>query len=464
MWQLANQLTDNTDRKHLLIKAVAGAGKTTTLVSICNQIPLNQKVLVVCFNKHISLDLAKKVPSNCKVQTLNSLGYEIIRDNGLRPKIDSWKTSNIFKEINPKLHKQYFGVMNQVISLQKADYDGSWIYPAVYMPTAEEIADKYDISLPKDRLPYAAVFDASVTDNKIIDFDDQLFYPIFYNMGTPSYDWILVDEAQDLSIVQTTLLLKLVKNSKHRATKIVAVGDPSQSIYAFRGAAIGSMDTLQQQLSADILPLSVCYRCPKSVVRYAKTIYPILEEYEGQIEGGVSRIKEQDFNPQIGDTILCRTNAPLMEWCLYLLRQKKLAMIKGDDLRKQLDKVLKKVSTLAELTAYEKGVNWEKKGRAATILLRDQLAVVRYLIKYSEEEDIPVAELLASIFAESKRPHILLSSIHKAKGLEWDCVYIIRPDLLPHPFGDPDQEKNIAYVAVTRAKKQLVFVDKETQV
>lgn len=450
---VSSQLASPEEKKHLLIKAVAGAGKTTTLVSICNQIPLDQKVLVVCFNKHISLDLTKKVPSNCKVQTLNSLGYQIIRDNGLKPKVDSWKTSNIFKQISPTLQSRYYAHMNQIISLLKADYSESG------HSTISEILDKYDISKPKEKLPYLHVLEASLCDKKVIDFDDQLVYPIYYKMGLPAYDWILIDEAQDLSIVQSTLLLKLTEANKRYNTRIVAVGDPSQCIYAFRGAAIGSMDILQSKLEADILPLSVCYRCPKSVVRYAKTLYPTIEEYEGQKEGTVSRILEEDFNPQVGDTILCRTNAPLMSTCLRLLSAKKLAMVKGDDIRKSVENLFKKTHNLEGLIEYRKKVDWSKKSKNARIKLTDELDMMAYLYRYAEYSGDTISHLIERIFGETKLPHILLSSIHKAKGLEWDTVYIIRPDQLPHPQGDPEQEKNIAYVAVTRAKKQLIFVD-----
>jgi superfamily I DNA/RNA helicase len=57
---------------------------------------------------------------------------------------------------------------------------------------------------------------------------------------------------------------------------------------------------------------------------------------------------------------------------------------------------------------------------------------------------------------------VVFSSIHKAKGLEWDKVYILRPDLMPHPIAnDRQQEENIRYVAYTRSKDKLYFVKGE---
>jgi superfamily I DNA/RNA helicase len=75
-----------------------------------------------------------------------------------------------------------------------------------------------------------------------------------------------------------------------------------------------------------------------------------------------------------------------------------------------------------------------------------------------------VAELMTrceTLFSDDKSA-VTLSTVHKAKGLEADNVYILRPELMPHPMAKtPEaiaQESNIEYVAVTRTKNKLVFV------
>jgi superfamily I DNA/RNA helicase len=71
---------------------------------------------------------------------------------------------------------------------------------------------------------------------------------------------------------------------------------------------------------------------------------------------------------------------------------------------------------------------------------------------------------IASIFADTI-PDITFSSVHKAKGLEADNVFIINRELMPHPKAKLDwekiQEQNIMYVAFTRAKNSLTFVNIE---
>lgn len=57
----------------------------------------------------------------------------------------------------------------------------------------------------------------------------------------------------------------------------------------------------------------------------------------------------------------------------------------------------------------------------------------------------------------------MLSTIHKAKGLEAERVFILKPDLMPHPKAkrgwEIDQENNLRYVAITRSKRELYLVN-----
>lgn len=441
------------EKGNLLIEAVAGAGKTTTLVEIAG---LTQKeTLIVCFNKHTALSLQERIPMNAKACTLNSLGYSIMRDNNLRAKIDTWKTSNAFKSIAPKEHKQQFAIMNQVISLTKAEYDG------YYFPSLEQIVEKYGIGEELDETHFHDVLQTCNLDNKVIDFDDQIIYPIYKQMRLPThYKFILIDEAQDLNRAQFTLLQKIAEQNIQ--TRIIAVGDPAQSIYGFRGADSDSMDNLREKFGCSTLPLSVSYRCAKSIVERAKIIYPTIECWEDAQEGTVSTIDISEFNPQVNDTVLCRTNAPLMQECIKQVKAGKLSIIKGDDIEKSLKKLIKKAGKLeTDVKEYSRKQEWDKMSKKKRIATQDMIDMLFSLIRYAKEINSTLDSVIDSLFGIERRPHILFCSIHKAKGLEWDTVYIIRPDLLPHPYGDEIEEKNIAYVAVTRAKKNLVFVTEE---
>jgi YrbI family 3-deoxy-D-manno-octulosonate 8-phosphate phosphatase len=92
--------------------------------------------------------------------------------------------------------------------------------------------------------------------------------------------------------------------------------------------------------------------------------------------------------------------------------------------------------------------------------LLDKVEAIEALSESAES----VAEVISrinSIFADES-VGVCLSTIHKAKGLEADRVFIIEPKCLPAPWVKQDweieQENNLAYVAYTRAKNELVFV------
>ncbi len=71
--------------------------------------------------------------------------------------------------------------------------------------------------------------------------------------------------------------------------------------------------------------------------------------------------------------------------------------------------------------------------------------------------------MIADIFCP-KKDAIVLSSIHKSKGLEYDNVFLLRPDLIPSKFAKTEeelrQENNLMFVAITRAKKEFKYIYK----
>jgi superfamily I DNA/RNA helicase len=101
----------------------------------------------------------------------------------------------------------------------------------------------------------------------------------------------------------------------------------------------------------------------------------------------------------------------------------------------------------------------DKMGPAAT--LNDQ---VETIVALAEGADTiaDINKRIATIFADNVTG-VTLSSVHRAKGTEADSVYIIRPDLMPHPMAKTawqrEQEMNLKYVAITRAKRLLTIVN-----
>ena len=429
---------------NLIIEAVAGSGKTTTIVEALKLTSGN--VLFLAFNKHIADELQSRVPVHVEAKTLHSLGYSICRANYPKIYVDKNKLFKILKKYyKPSEMKECYKhsrPIQQLIRLLKTDSGPDL---SIF---AKEICEQHGIELsPKLTALAAKIFSESIQDVSSIDFDDMIYYPVVnIESFDLQYDYVFVDEAQDLSKIQMDFILKL------NAKRVVAVGDSSQAIYGFRGAGFSSMDDLKNRLHAKELPLSMCYRCSKSVVRKAQSIVPHIEHTETADEGAV-HYKAGDIKQ--GDFVLCRCTAPLVSLCLRLIRSGKQAFIRGKDIGEMLKSFVYDFETEDTKILEEKirkllkeKDNPEITDRCNTVLtlLNDGLTVPG-LIKTIEE-----------VFRESG-DGIMLSTIHKSKGLEADRVHIIESRLLPHPKCKLDwqkvQEKNLEYVAITRARKEL---------
>jgi superfamily I DNA/RNA helicase len=265
--------------------------------------------------------------------------------------------------------------------------------------------------------------------------------------------------------------------------RICVVGDDRQAIYSFRGAASGGLDMMKSKLNAVEMGLTTTYRCPKKVVALAQVMVPDYKVADSAPEGIVDDANEAALieSVQVGDAVLSRTNAPLMPLCLQLLRKGVAARIEGRDLGKALVGLVRKMKGRSVPDFIGKVERWgdKMKSRARKSKNAEE--------KISGIEDqvltlVAVAEGAASVFEIEKRildifqdsdkcpkPAVVFSSVHKAKGLEWDRVFILEWTF-HKKMGRQMQavqsleEQNIRYVAITRAKNHLVRVHQTNRV
>ncbi|MGL4609023.1 MAG: 3'-5' exonuclease [Trueperaceae bacterium] len=232
-----------------------------------------------------------------------------------------------------------------------------------------------------------------------------------------------------------------------------------------------------------MLPLSVTYRCPVSHVALAKRFSPEIQAAPGAKQGEVWRIADTRLVSlvQSGDLILCRNNAPLVDAALNLLQQGKPAVVLGRDLEavllcdatelfaSSLEDCEEKIVALQQTET----VRLEKIGDvelAERLLARrlDELQALEAIVRQAGQQGITtLTELTAfirSLFTEENRP-IHLMSVHRAKGLEAERVFILYPHLMPSSYArskeDKEGEDCVRFVALTRAKETLVFVESE---
>lgn len=410
---------------NLIIEAVAGSGKTTTIVE---GMPKDKQCLFVAFNKHIATELSQRTTQDCR--TLHSVGYNLLGN----VKVNGYKVPNIAQDFGVKKKDQFNYA--KVISLHKSMGFYTWDNKV-----AEGIIKEFDVD-PFDYSLGSQIWAKMIADKVTIDFDDMIFLPVLYDLDVPKYDCVFIDEAQDLSYIQQKFIEKF-------NTRTIAVGDTNQAIYGFRGADSASMVNMKKKFSMKELPLSICYRCKSSIVEKAQKIVPHMEYY--QKGGSVSEISTDEFRPEYGDYVLCRTTAPLVSECLKQIAKGNKAIVKG----KSIGDRLKSIVNTGDIDGwYEKSIQREiSPGKRMS--LDDIYDTLKILEKESNGDMIGV---INKIFTENSNG-IIFSTIHKSKGLEANTIYIIKPELIPHPKSKMlQQEKNLHYVAITRAKERLVYV------
>ena len=176
-----------------------------------------------------------------------------------------------------------------------------------------------------------------------------VFLPNLFKFDVPKYDFVFIDECQDLNTCQRLLMLQAVKPETGR---FIAVGDPKQSIYAFAGADSESYKKLRQLPNTKELPLSVTYRCGKEIINQVKHINPLIKPHT---KNGVGEVLESFSYLDIedGDMVLCRNTFPIVSLCINLLCKGRKAYIIGSDIGLSLKNMIKNCEKRTEKFSME---------------------------------------------------------------------------------------------------------------
>lgn len=458
-------INKNTD--HTVVVARAGSGKTSTIVEGFKYLPKGKKTLMVAFNKSIADELKEKAPSYVDVMTLHSLGFRAIKQSfGAAVTLDNNKCTELVKTIIGDDYELW--ELNQSICKCVSLCKGFlWDTPA----KIGDLIDKFGIEtfeLTREKFIQHVIKALGLCKarKEVIDFDDMIWFPFVYRLNVGKFDVVFVDEAQDLNAAQIAMVMSAVKPGG----RIIAVGDPAQSIYQFRGADSEAIPNFINKLGAKTLPLSVTYRCPKKVVKLAQEMVPDIEAFEGAKEGIVEDVKAEELLKLVkpGDFILSRTNAPLVKHCMALLKGGVPANIQGRDVGSNLLYFIKK-SKAKTINKFIEYVNSWRDIEVKRLLSekKDPIACVdksECLLNLCEG-NLTIKDLkdtIEKLFNDvDDNKKVILSTTHKAKGLERDRVFVL-VNTYRHSGGG-GEEDNLWYVAVTRAKAELYLVRKASK-
>jgi len=471
---------------NIAINSTAGSGKTTVLVEISRLLPVSSKSIFLAFNKTISLELADRLPNKFETSTLHSLGLNILKrsfgNNTILSPSKVWNMANKMmlsnksitniKERNSRLFyvtKGYDHLRNSMINIDNEDEVADMLsrfslesnYGYEDLKSLDFLMNKYNSSRKRG-------------EKFEIDFTDMIYLPAtLQKLKYPKYDNILVDEVQDLNVSQSTLISKI----RSKSSRLIVVGDKFQSIYLFAGSSLSVFNSFKDAPNTESFPLSVSYRCPINVVLEAQKYSPDIM-YAPSAEYGFVGDGDLDMVDE-GDAVLCRNNSPLFEAYLGLLGEGKKAYIVGKEVAERF-KVLMKPYRNSHIGALIDGLRIQLE-QIEDVLLAKGIKKPTQHPKYQSFLDIARS---LSLIAEScsnmreldkcieeifhpQKDAVILSSIHKSKGLEYDRVFLLRPDLLPSKFAksseEMQQENNLMFVAITRAKKQFFYIRKDEE-
>lgn len=460
----------STGEENIIIEACAGGAKTSTIVEALYHLPPGRTAIFVAFNKAIADELDRRCPTNVDVATLHGVANQAVRSLGWS-KVNARKVDNILKyemvdEKCQDMVQWYWDNHKEICSFI------STLKGFIQEFTAEQVLQMaqdagiemcyYTRSMLPALYSRSLEFTAGGKGQCVIDFDDMLRLPVVRNLPLPKYDYVFVDEVQDLNSIQREIVCRL----RSARGRVVAVGDRHQAIYAFRGADSDSMELIAKRFNCIAYPLDVSYRCSQAVVAEARKIYPCIHATDYAAIGGVGRIKADSLalRVQAGDMVLCRTNAPMIASALALVKQGISVNISGGFDSVIMNYARKVAGRSGILTGEAITRFFESKILDASDKRGEYLTDIHdTLFKFLEQDKVSlvqVKEKVAKLFPEILGLSVRFSSIHRAKGLEANSVYLLRPDLIPHPKADLlEQEWNLMYVAITRAKDKFYYVD-----
>lgn len=473
------------DDCNILINAVAGSGKTTTLLELLRM--CQYKTLFLAFNKSIQEEIQGKIDERGleqgKAMTIHSLGLSAIKKHYRKFRINNNKNWDLIKKFQDR-HKRDLSRFQwtERVRLSYALMDMNDISRMFLTDDYDEVKKQFlsmsknlpEISNVKEYwLEFVEMRNESYEGNIVeIDFNDMIYLPVIKKMDIPINPYyLMVDECQDLNLCQHTLISMLIDQGDIH--KWIAVGDRNQAIYGFSGAYSSSFDLFSEKDNVCEMPLDICYRCPTDIIDSANEVYNVMsyhKSHSGSVgyETNINNIKEDSM-------VICRNSGPLISLYFKLLALNKNCFIKGEDILNTVIRFIKPYNNLTvsaamtemEYKLQDLGKAETEEGKIKFYVFKENYSnfakIVQHMCSQLETID-SFLNKLKSLFID-KENAIMLCTIHKSKGLEADVVYILDEGLIPSKFAKTEeqlrQEQNLKYVARTRAREEMYFLNIE---
>lgn len=467
---------------NIKINAVAGSGKTTTIIEYAKTRPATSKILYLAFNKSVKLEASKKFANkglnNVKVETAHSLAYRhIVFKHGYKVKSQGYKTNEIAEILNLKgngeKHTEYV-IANHInkFIVYFCNSDKQNAQDLNYLDTITDPKAKSFVSSFYDYIVAQSVRLLRKMDEGEIEITHD-FYLKKFQLSDPKlhYDYILFDEGQDASPAMLDVFLK------QKATKII-VGDTHQQIYGWR-FAINSLD----KADFKTFHLSTSFRFSQDIANLAMAVLKLkrhLGEYQTIPITGKGYSKEIKTK-----AVLARTNLGLLLKAIeYVTEKKKVKHIyfegninsytyadEGTSLYDVLnlynskyhlikDKLIKVMKDPDELEDYIEKTEDVQLAMMVEIV-REYGNKIPDIIKAIKEKHVENDD--------KEKAEIIFSTVHRCKGMEYDSIELVNDFISEEKLEKLKENKkseeinltklneeiNLLYVAVTRTKNSI---------
>ncbi len=511
------------DLPHLLIRALAGTAKTTSLLEgarllrgadlhffpteqqqdILNEVYLSKGVghVTFCaFTSDVAAHLRSKAPLGCTVLTTYSLGWKALQQAVPNIKFSKTRLWNIVNEVCKKElpkelphHASFEAAIYHLVELCKLNLIPTDCHDSNDEQELWRLFDQFSLKHGIPLGPYGSKSNReqiyrlvptviarclNVYKDRCADYTDQIWLPVVLNLPLFKHDVLMCDECQDLSICQQSLL----RRSAHR---LILCGDENQAIFGFAGADTDSMKNLRSELSNSVngcteKSLTLSRRCAKRIVQEAQRIVPEFEALPDAPEGVVTDLGLHvvGLDPGTGSNlanylVVSRVGLPLISMYMSLWNHGVSAILLGRDIGLAIRSVVNEIApqSIAQLRA--EIVTWRdrcieeemKEDPPSEQAIHRILDIERCITLIATRTPQPVDlnsfnQRMNVLFNQATQDHVVkLATIHRAKGLEADIVHYLNPRQGPTTARNwqEQQEINLQYVAITRAKSRLIY-------
>ncbi len=465
----------------LIVNAVAGSGKTTTLIEYAKTRPKSARILYLAFNKSVREEARRRFAAegllNVSVETAHSLAYKyIVRRNGYQVRSQGYKTYEIAEilqlERTGERHSEL--ILANHISRYVAFFcnsSSSKVKALNYLDTLHDAKAKAFVATFLSEITRQTRMFLKKMDQGAIEVTHD-FYLKKFQLSNPElpFDYFLFDEGQDASPAMLAVFLR------QKGTKVI-VGDTHQQIYGWR-YAINSLE----EVEFPRLYLSNSFRFNESIARLAREVLHWKHKLSLQDPVQIKGLGKSGYIKT--RAVLGRTNLGLLLRAIDLIHEERIPKLyfegnfysytyadEGASLYDVLnlyleqpdrirDKLIRQMHGIEDLEDYVEKTEDVQLGMMMDIV-REYGKEIPGILKEIKEKHVSIEE--------KEQAEVIFSTVHRCKGMEYDTVELV-DDFLTEAKLDKmlkdhktehlnlsrlNEEVNLVYVAITRTKSQL---------